>query len=62
MKQKIRKIISNRDLAKIVGVGESYISQVLNGRRKSISKMTAYSICKAISPDLEISDLFDIFE
>ena len=62
MKKTIKSYMKFKDLAEIVGVGDTYMSQVMNNRRKSISKTLAYSICKAISPDLEIKDLFDIVE
>lgn len=61
MKQKIKEKIKFKDLAEKVGVGDCYISEVMNARRKTISKTLAYAICKAISPDLEIEDLFNIF-
>ena len=38
------------------------MSEIMNGRRETISKTLAFSICKAISPDLEIEDLFNITE
>lgn len=47
-----------KEIANIVGIDKSYMSQITNGR--AISKLCAYAICKAISPDLEIQDLFDI--
>lgn len=62
MKQTIKKHIKFKDLAEIVGVGSCYMSEIMNGRRKTISKTLAYAICKAISPNLEIHDLFDIIE
>ena len=62
MKQYIKEITTVKKLAEEVGVGNCYMSQVLNNRRKSISKMLAYSICKVISPELEIKDLFDIIQ
>ena len=51
--------ITQRYLAKTIGVDETYVSQIVNGR--SISKLCAYAVCKAISSDLEILDLFNIF-
>ena len=47
-----------KDLAQEIGVDKSYISQIANQR--GISKLCAYAVCKAISPDLEIRDLFII--
>lgn len=60
MKQEIKKHIKFKELADIVGINECYMSEVVNGRRKTISKTLAYAICKAISPKLEIEDIFDI--
>lgn len=60
MKDKIRKIIRFNKLAEKVGINECYMSEIVNGRRESISKSLAYMICKAISPDLEINDVFDV--
>ena len=48
--------IKQKDLAEIIGVDRSYISQIANGN--DISKLCAYAICKAVSADLEIIDLF----
>ena len=47
-----------KEIAEVIGVDKSYISQIANG--KGISKLCAYALCKAISPDLEIHDLFTI--
>jgi len=57
MKEQIRKIIKFNELAERVGVGRCYISEVMNGRKTT--KLLAYSICKAVSPNIEIADLFD---
>lgn len=57
MKDKIRKVKRFNVIAKEVGVGHCYISEIMNGRKTT--KLLAYSICKSISPNLEISDLFD---
>lgn len=62
MKDIIRKQIRFNKLADIVGINHCYMSEIMNGRRKTISKTVAYSICKAISPNLEISDIFNITE
>lgn len=62
IKNDIRKHIKFKQLAEIVGVNPCYMSEIMNGRRKSISKTVAFSVCKAISPDLEIEDIFDITE
>lgn len=50
--------IKQKGIAEQIGVDKSYISQVANG--KGISKLCAYAMCKAISPNLEIHDLFTI--
>lgn len=53
----------NRKLAHIVGVTEGYMSGIVNNdKRRNISKMTAYAIAKAINSDLEIADVFDIYQ
>lgn len=63
VKNELKKMkLHNRDIAEIVGVTEGYISQIINIRKLDISKTLAYAICKAISPDLEIADVFDIIE
>lgn len=60
-KEQIRKIIRFNQLAEKVGVGRCYMSEIMNGRETS-SKTLVFSICKAISSDLEIKDLFDVIE
>jgi len=60
MKEKIKEHTKFHLLAKKIGIDDSYISQIVNGRRINISKTVAFAICKAISPKLEINDLFDI--
>lgn len=50
------RMLKRKDLAETTGISESYISQIKKGR--SISKVFAYAICKAISKDCEIEDLF----
>ena len=60
-KEQIRKKIRFNKLAEKVGVGRCYMSEIVNGRETS-SKTLVFSICKAISPDLEIEDLFDVVE
>ena len=50
------RMLKRKDLAEITGISESYISQIKSGR--SISKVFAYAICKAICKDYEIEDLF----
>lgn len=59
----IKKIIklhkkTQTEIAKKIGVRKSYISQLVHG--KNVSKLCAFAMCKAISSDLEIEDLFKI--
>ena len=61
MKKQIRKLIRYNVLAEKVGIGKCYMSEIVNGRETS-SKTLVFSICKAISPDIEITDLFDIIK
>lgn len=49
-----------RKLAQATELSENYITLVLNGRRDVAKKVYAYAIVKTISPELEISDLFDV--
>lgn len=60
MKDLIRKKVKFNELARRVGVNRCYMSEIMNGRRETISKTLAYAICKAISPELEVSDIFNI--
>ena len=60
MKDLIRKKVRFNELARRVGVNRCYMSEIMNGRRETISKTLAYAICKAISPELEVSDIFNI--
>ena len=60
MKDLIRKKVKFNELARRVGVNRCYMSEIMNGRRETISKILAYAICKAISPELEVSDVFNI--
>lgn len=53
--------ITNKKIAEKLGVTEGYISQIINRRKTDISKLMAYSFCKAIDSELEILDLFEIF-
>ena len=62
VKNQIRKVIRFNKLAEKVGINKCYMSEIMNGRRETISKTLAFSICKAISPDLEIENLFNITE
>lgn len=59
MKKQIRKIIRFNKLAEKIGINSCYLSEIMNGRTTS-SKTLVYCITKAISPDAEISDIFDI--
>lgn len=61
--QDIKKIIklhkkTQTSIAKEIGVRKCYISQLVHG--KNVSKLCAFAMCKAISSDLEIEDLFKI--
>lgn len=62
VKEVIKKHIKFTQLAEIVGLNASYMSEIVNGRRQDISKTTAYAITKAISPNLEINDLFNVVD
>ena len=46
-----------RNIAKIVGITEGYLSQIFQ-RGKTCSKKTAYSITKALHSEAEIEDYF----
>lgn len=48
--------LKRKDIAEITGLSESYISQLKSGR--SVKKIVAYAICKAICKDYEIENLF----
>lgn len=50
--------IKQKEIAEITGITDGYISQIANG--EDTTKTSAYAVCKAISPDLEIQDLFNI--
>ena len=52
----IRARITYRKMAEIIGIDEGYVSQIMHGRKAT--KVIAYAMCKAISPMLEIQDLF----
>lgn len=57
----IKKNRSNRKIANVVGITEPYMSGIVNNdKRRSITKMTAYAITKAIDENLEIADVFDL--
>jgi len=49
--------IKQKEIAEITGITDGYISQIANG--EDTTKASAYAVCKAISPDLEIQDLFN---
>lgn len=50
------RMLKRKDLAEITGISESYISQIKKGR--SVKKIVAYAMCKAICKNYEIEDLF----
>ena len=61
-KSEFRSIIKDtnktqKNLAEKVGIGQDYISQIMNG--KATTKVTAYAISKAISSVAEIEDFFE---
>ena len=61
-KEQFKKLLketgcTQKSLALEIGVDRTYISQMVGGRR--VSKLCAYAICKGISPDLEIENLFE---
>lgn len=61
-KSEFRSIIKDtnktqKNLAEKVGIGQDYISQIMNGR--PITRVTAYAISKAISSVAEINDFFE---
>lgn len=47
-----------KGFGKIVGIKPCWTSQILN-RKVTCGRTTAYCFTKAISPDLEIEDVFD---
>lgn len=49
---------TSRSIAKVSGISENYISQILHGR--AINKLPAYAFCKAIDNELEIEDIFEL--
>lgn len=57
MKEKV-KDLTNRYIADKVGITETYMSQILNNRKKA-SKTLAYAISKVISSNYEIEDVFN---
>jgi transcriptional regulator with XRE-family HTH domain len=54
------QIKTQKELAERIGIDESYVSQMFNGR--DVSKLCAYATTKATSSVLEIADLFDYTE
>lgn len=51
--------IKQKYLAETIGIDKTYLSQIVNGR--AVSKLCAYALCKGISPNLEIHNLFKNF-
>lgn len=47
-----------RNIAKVVGITEGYLSQILQSG-KTCSKKTAYAIAKYLNEEAEIQDYFD---
>lgn len=50
--------IKQKNLTEIVGVSESFLSKVINRKRKC-SKTLAYAISKALNSEAEILDYFE---
>ena len=57
--KKIRQIYKNKYFVETVGLSRSYTSLILN-RRRSCPKMVAYTITKAINPEAEINNFFEV--
>ena len=49
-----------RELSNKIGITEGYLSQIVDKKKTNISKTLAYAISKAISINLEITDVFNI--
>lgn len=64
VKSLIADNITQKDLAKKVGISTSYMNEIItnNKRRNGINERLAYFICKAINPELEIADVFEKIE
>lgn len=58
----IKEHYTYKELADLIGIDRSYMSQIVNRKRLTISKTIAYAICKALRPDYEIKDIFNIIE
>ena len=52
------KTINQKEIAKVVGITESTMSRIVN-KKQGCSKMTAFSIVKAIHYMAEIEEYFD---
>ena len=57
--KKVRKMYKNMYFSETVGISRSYTSLILN-RRRGCPKMVAYTITKAINPEAEINDYFEV--
>lgn len=64
VKSLIADNITQKDLAKKVGISTSYMNEIItnNKRRNGINERLAYFICKALDPELEIADVFEKIE
>ena len=51
------KIINQKEIANIVGITESTMSRIVNGKQTT-NKTTAYCIVKAIHSEAEINEYF----
>lgn len=56
--EKVKKIYKNKYFVDTVGISESYISLIFNGK-KQCPKVVAYTITKAIDKEAEIEDYFE---
>lgn len=52
--------ITNRQIAKELGITENYVSAIINRKKTKISKLMAYAFCKVLDSEFEIEDLFAI--
>lgn len=57
IKEKFTDDINQREIAERVGIDESTLSRIINGKQTT-QKSTAYCIVKAIDPNAEVKDYF----
>lgn len=58
--EQIKEYGTVRRIAEATELSESYISQILNGRKTVKKKVYAYAITKTIGSNLEIENIFEI--